>query len=307
MTDDVQSGKFSLGKALKVGIAFLVSALLVKAAVENWAEIKLAYSQIATLSLTLGFVFVAAGILAGVQSWLVSLRGLGQSVPTLVAYSINLVGQLGKYIPGSIWSYVFQMELGRPWGISRARMFLSSIVFLAITMITGTLVGAEAIPYANTVEPRLKYLIAITLLGLPFLHSGILTGFLNLILKTLGKPKLEQRVNQIALIKSVGWGIVAWLLLGSSSWILINSFASPKWEGLLFLSAISAIAIVAGQLAFFIPSGLGVREAILIAGFQRYVSYETALATALISRALFTSADIFLAGIFWAISRKSKS
>ena len=40
---------------------------------------------------------------------------------------VFLVGQLGKYVPGSIWAYVLQMELGKRYGIARARVFAASL------------------------------------------------------------------------------------------------------------------------------------------------------------------------------------
>ena len=49
---------------------------------------------------------------ANLQAWQVLLAGLGSPLRTTTAGRIFFIGQLGKYIPGSVWPILTQMELG---------------------------------------------------------------------------------------------------------------------------------------------------------------------------------------------------
>lgn len=60
--------------------------------------------------------------------WQVIVDELGAPVGGFRCGQIYLVGQLGKYLPGSVWAYLLQMELGRRAGVPRARVFTASLV-----------------------------------------------------------------------------------------------------------------------------------------------------------------------------------
>ena len=49
---------------------------------------------------------------ATLRVWQTLLAGLGSPLPVPAAGRILFIGQLGKYIPGSVWPILAQMELG---------------------------------------------------------------------------------------------------------------------------------------------------------------------------------------------------
>src|SRR5690606_23657362 len=70
----------------------------------------------------LSLVAVVVGIMCSTMSWQVLLDDLGKPIGVGRGAQIFLVGQLGKYLPGSVWAYVLQIELGRKAGLARARV-----------------------------------------------------------------------------------------------------------------------------------------------------------------------------------------
>src|SRR6185437_16599051 len=98
-------------------LRYLLLALVVGFAiyylVSQWPAVSRAYKLIAPASMLASFGFVLLGLAFGTVSWVSILNGLGPRIPILRSAQILLVGQLGKYVPGSVWSYVMQMELGR--------------------------------------------------------------------------------------------------------------------------------------------------------------------------------------------------
>ncbi|MDI5939754.1 hypothetical protein QLR68_16710 [Micromonospora sp. DH15] len=77
--------------------------------------------------------------------------------------------------------------------------------------------------------------------------------------------------------------------------------ATPGMEGLLRSVGSFAIAMTVGMFAFLSPSGLGVREAVLVAALAPFLEGNggvgAAMGIALASRLIFTIADVLAAGL----------
>ena len=71
------------------------------------------------------WAMVLAGIYATFRSWRAALTDLGATLPHTGAMRVFYLGQLGKYVPGTIWPLVTQMRLGRDYRVPprpRARL-----------------------------------------------------------------------------------------------------------------------------------------------------------------------------------------
>ena len=81
-------------------------------------------------------------------------------------------------------------------------------------------------------------------------------------------------------------------------WLLANAQAEPGvWAVLRSIGAI-ALALSISVFAFIVPSGIGVREAILVAALAPYLGGNTGVALGITyaSRMIFTAADVIAAG-----------
>ena len=63
------------------------------------------------------------------------------------------IGQLGKYIPGSVWPILTQMELGARANVPRSRSASASILTMILSLVTGLLVAAVTLPFAHVTPP----------------------------------------------------------------------------------------------------------------------------------------------------------
>ena len=70
-----------------------------------------------------------------------------------VAGRIFFVGQLGKYLPGSVWPVVMQAELGRDHHIPRRRTMTVSLVAQLLSFATALLVAVLVLPLAPDALP----------------------------------------------------------------------------------------------------------------------------------------------------------
>ena len=86
-----------------------------------------------------------------------------------------------------------------------------------------------------------------------------------------------------------------WLLYGVALCILvIGAGGDPSIAVLVALPAV-ALAMTVGALVVVSPSGIGVREAVLVATLAPVLEPSNALAVALVLRVVFTLADLFAA------------
>ena len=127
------------GVLLAWGRRVVVAAVIgfaVHEVVREWDEVSATLRDLAWPHLVLALVAVSAGVLLGPLVWRAALAAMGAGVGVSDAAKIYLVGQLGKYVPGSVVAFVLQMELARSAGIPRARGLTASFVTAGVAVVT---------------------------------------------------------------------------------------------------------------------------------------------------------------------------
>src|SRR6476646_8795688 len=130
-----------LAKLARPVLAILIVAAVAYAVVSQWTQVKDAMQTLAWQSVLLAFVSVVLGSLTAVMAWRALLAEEGYRLPPLDAARIFLVGQLGKYLPGSVWSVVVQMELATRSGVPRPRAFTASLSWIGLSLSSALTVG----------------------------------------------------------------------------------------------------------------------------------------------------------------------
>ena len=101
---------------VRAAVAVLIVAAITYAVVSEWGDVNNALQTLNWANVVLAFVAVLMGMVTAALAWRALLAGEGHPLPPWTAARIFLVGQLGKYLPGSIWSVVLQTELARGAG-----------------------------------------------------------------------------------------------------------------------------------------------------------------------------------------------
>ena len=263
----------------------------------QWGPVTQAISEIAWQSAALSFVLLLLGLFFGTLSWTAILNGLGPRVPTRRAAQILLVGQLGKYVPGSVWSYVMQMELGRQFGILRPRILITSLYAAGVGVVASLVLGAAALPVLLPERPQLLWLFALLPLGLLCLHPRVMTWLASQALRIFRRPPLTEIVSFRVVLQSTGFAVLAYASYGTHLWILVNSLEDPDLLVLVLLMGAVALAFTASLFAFILPSGIGVRDGILVAAMALVLTIPEATSVTVVSRVMFTAADLLAAAV----------
>lgn len=255
--------------------------------------------------IALALLLVLAGQLASVLSWRALVAGLGSPLRVPVASRIFFVGQLGKYLPGSVWPVLAQMEMGRAAGVPRTRIGAASILAIGVSVATGLSVGLLCLP-ALLAGGGHRY--AWVLLGLPLavamLHPRVLNTVLCRGLRLLRRPAPEHPVNARAVLSASGWLLVTWLCYGLQIWVLATDLGAHGLRVLPLAIGAFSIAMTLGLLFLVAPAGVGAREAVLILVLSSVLSVGAATALALVSRLLLTLSDGLVAAAAALVARR---
>ncbi len=136
-------------------------------------------------------LLVVLGLQFSVLAWRAILTDLGSPLPLVTGARILYIGQLGKYVPGSVWPIVAQMELSKDVGVPRARAATASLISTAIAVVTGAGLGALCVPALLGGDGR-QYLLALLLVpaGLAALHPRVVNAVIDRALRVVRRPPL---------------------------------------------------------------------------------------------------------------------
>ena len=263
----------------------------------EWRGVRSALLTLDWPSVVLSFVAAFAGTVTSLMAWRALLADEGHPLPVLVAGRIFFVGQLGKYLPGSVWSIVMQMELAKSAGVQRGRAFTTSLAWVGLSLSTALCMGVLGFPVlASAHAEQVWVLVALLPFALVASAPPVLTRLVNLVLRIMRKGPLPRALSWRGVLTACAWLGATWVLFGLHLWLLANALGAPGLSGVTRCIGGFALAMAAGVVFVFAPSGAGVREALIVAALSPVMTTGQALGIAVVSRALFILADVTSAG-----------
>jgi uncharacterized membrane protein YbhN (UPF0104 family) len=286
--------------------AFPVVAV-VALAVALWVQRVEVVAAIRTVS---PWSFLAATLLAmlaalfPVLAWRTLIRDVGHTIPVVPAARVYLLSQLGKYIPGSVWTVVAQVELSRELRVPTRRSAAVAALQLVLAVVSGLLVTAVTLPAAM---PGVRSRYWWFLLAVPplvvLLHPRVVAWWTGLLFRLARRPMDPVRPTVRALSAGLAWMVVAWVVYGLQCYVLVADAGATGPAALLQSTGAFTLAWVAGFVLIFAPAGAGAREAVLVVALTPMVGTGKALVVALLSRLALTLADLLLAGLAVLLAR----
>jgi uncharacterized membrane protein YbhN (UPF0104 family) len=278
---------------LVVMIGFAVAAVL-----RNRHELGHALRLLHPLAVagSIPVAFAATGVALFV--WRTLLADLGAPLPVPAAARVFYSSQLGKYVPGSVWSVLAQVELAREYHVPRRCSLAVGILTLPVAICVGLPISALCLPFAAPDAAR-RYWWAVLFVPLLIgvLHPAVLGRLLNVAMRVLRREPLPQAPSWGGLLRAAGWQALVWILLGVHAWLLLVGIGAPVGRSLPLAVGGYALAYSLGLLAVPVPAGAGVRDVALTVTFASVVAGPAALVVALVSRTILTLVDVSMAGL----------
>lgn len=276
-----------------VAIVFLVRSIWTQR-----ADIARDFTELDALTVTVGVVATVVALVANMLSWRAMMAATGFRVRLTAAASIFFVGQLGKYIPGGVWSIAAQAELGRAHGLQRTGSAVAALASMLVSMVTAALVGIVAVLLGSSSGlASFWWLIPFVLLGLVALTPPVLGRLIALAFRLLRRPAQDTTLGWAGTVMSLVWSLVMWLAYGVQASFVLRAFGSDS--AVLFPVAVGAYAVawLVGFLVVIAPAGIGPREGVLVLLLGTVATGSSAFALAVISRVFMTIGDVVLAGV----------
>lgn len=236
------------------------------------------------------------------------VKGLGG--PRLAprdAVGIFMIANMGRYVPGKVWSIAGMAALARGKGVPVAVSATSAVIMQGMGLLAAGAIGLGAFaggpaplsPWGLAGAGVAASLLLLVLAVPPLFHAAVALWFR--IVRTRPPANLTAALVLRWLLQVAG----AWVAMGASFWILAASLGmelSPVHAGSAF-----AAAYVAGYLMLFAPAGVGVREGFLVAILAPALGSGPATVLAIAARLWMTAAEVIPAAILWALHQRSLS
>jgi len=295
-----------VGRTVRVVLTLAVLAVAGVALADRWKEVQGHLSHVSPFAVLGAFGCMLVALFMAMMAWRALLTGFGSHIPVPAAMRIVFVSALGKYLPGSIWPYLAQIELGREHHVPRTRSAAVSVLTVLVSLITALIIAAATLPWASAAATKRFWPVFIALpVLIAVLHPRILNALLVKAGRILRRPTFDEQVTPRAMLVAVAWTASAALLSGIQIWLLAINVASVGIRALPVCVGAYALAWSAGFLFIIAPAGAGVREAAMVACLTPIMSATDALLIALLSRLITTAADFTAAGAIFASGAKN--
>ncbi len=291
---------------VKVGFGVLVLAFGVLFVVRRWSQVSGALAELGWVAALGSVPLGAAGMVAGMLAWRALLADLGFPLRLRDAGRVFFLSQLGKYLPGSVWPMVAQIELGRELHVPRKVSFAATVLAMVLAVAAGLSVAAVLLPLGGTdTLRRYWWVVLVVPFFVALLHPVVIVAVLNRLLRAIRQEPLQVRTTVRGTARAAAWQVLGWVLLGLHAYVLMLGLHVDPGRALPLAVGGFALAYCLGVLFIPVPAGAGVRDAAIVVAFATVLDQPRALAVALVSRVVMVAVDFGLATA-WSAARPAR-
>ena len=297
--------KDKLLKALKIIFGVLVVVFLAWYFRKNWDEFseKIMSVNIGIFIVSMLFYFVYKITLASLWHYITKINGCSiryEKAVTSYLYSI-----LGKYIPGKVFMLAARLTYYKEEEAPLSKVTVCFFIENVCTLLGAAMLFIVSLFFfPNELLENYKWL---TLLLIAAFFVCIHPKIINFVLRLIGKifkKNLEIPMKYSQMLKVVLLFIGNWLIVGFGFFILTKSiYPAVEWSQMLYCAGIWGVSALMGILAIFAPSGLGVREGIIVAGLMLIMPQSDAMVISVVSRLWQTIPELLLVAMAFVYSR----
>lgn len=255
----------------------------------DWSKLRLdPIWMVASVLFCIGHQFLASIL------WWKVLSVSGEPVRASTGIHAYLVSDLGKYIPGKIWSIAGRTAILLKEGVGCSTTITASVLEILLVTTSGILVGAIYFFHDTTGSGSIisdgqvitLFLVAASLLVAIYPTTQmLLLRLLGLVIKyPIPINSLSARTTFFLVILYSG----LWIFSGLIHICIFTSISSETAPDLLIMSSVIALSTTLGFVTIFAPGGLGVREAVMASLLLPFVPVEIGAVFALVSRFIIT-------------------
>lgn len=283
------------GSALAVGMIIFIVVLLWRER-EVFATFRPGIAGLAVLALCTLVYAMLGYVLA--DAWRRVLIWTGEAnVCGTVTRLVYAQTQIAKYIPGNVAQFAGRQFIGRQMGWTHAGLLLSTVFELVLLCCTAATLAAITVAVSASgtneiVDPTLLWSVVAALV---FASVVVLRASPAALAKWW--PQTAQRMKGlkvhelwlVAVYYVLFFALSGILLVGVAGVVLAEQLAYRHWP---ILIGLSTVAWTAGTLTPGAPSGIGIRETVLVAGLAFLTTPGSAILIATLLRVVTILGDL---------------
>ena len=267
-------------------VTLAVVGFVVRSIARNWSEFRSLHVTLAIAPAWIAgsVVLVFLTYVMQIESWRRILAGWGQHIAFGPAARTWSVANLGRYVPGKVWSVAGLVVLAQRAGVAPGPAAASAFVVQAVTLGSAVAVVAAVAPgSAPPLRLALAGLAALaTILVLVWRPTALWLGRLVNAIAPL-EPLAPSAVLAGTVLTVLSWGTY-----GAALWMLARGLIPDAPLPLTTAIGAFTLGYILGLLALFAPGGVGVRELVLVGLLAPSLGSGGAVAVSLASRVLLT-------------------
>src|SRR3954451_18671618 len=204
----------------RVGFVAVAVGLAVWALWSRWPEVVSALHRLDARDLVLAALATLLNAVLTGLAWRGVLADLGFRLPIGLAARVFFVGQIGKYVPGSLWPMIVQAELAKRH-VPRRSTVAATFVLLLLSGASALLVVLVTLPLTPGHGGRTVLWVALLVVPVvALLHPGLLGRLFDRGLRLVGRQPLERWTSVRGTAVATGWALLAWVAAGLQVWLL---------------------------------------------------------------------------------------
>lgn len=278
---------------------------------DNWAAVRAIDVDVNVWSVTAVTLFGGAVVVSGLLWGHMLTRLGGTRVTASDAIRVQCGSWLLKYVPGQVGSVANKVVWAGQRGIPRTLvvitfvyenvfLLLGSIIPTAVILVFADALTGERDDLLATLMPVLVALVPLLLVT----DRRVFRWGVNLVARRALKRDVppEYFLGSAAAFGYQLAFLVPRVVNGLGFVLIVVSFLDVDPSTYLPLAAAYVIAGAVGILAVFVPSGLGVRESVIVLLASRYMPVEQAIVLSLLARLYSTVGDGLVALVYGALT-----
>ena len=221
---------------------------------------------------------------------------------SILAWFYSLIG---KYLPGKIFLLLGRLYFYQNKGQSKTKVAFCFFLETLCTLLASTftvLISLMFIEVDNIGIYRSLLLVLIVLL-LIVLYPPFLNVLINFVMKLLNKNEVQLQVVYFDMYKFVGIYTINWFVFGAAFFFFINSIIYVDLQYFIYLTGAISFASLIGVLALFAPSGIGVREGVLVFMLKMILPISIAILVSLTARIWVTIGEIAFVSVAFLVAK----
>jgi len=292
-------------------IVIAVFVFLGKIVWNNWNQVKDTPFALQPFPLVLSTLVFAFSYFIQIWAWyLITLR-LKVALSSSDTLQSWFYSQLGKYLPGKVWVLLGRFYFYESKGKSRKEISIA-LYFEMVTMLlaAGLLFLLSLLFFREMAQGFLRgsfwWISSLFVLAFFFLHPRVLGKIFNQFLFQFQKEPVILSISYFEILWILFICILTWAVGGIGFYLFTDSIIPVSPKHILFLTGALAFSSILGLVAVFAPSGLGVREGVLVYLLSYIMPGPVAVVISVLTRIWMTLIEIGLIGMVYLFHKFQK-